>query len=55
MSLEKELKNIIAFFEKQIYLHKLLSWIKVMTLRVETKIDVLLHKIRKKIRTDVIE
>ncbi|MDO8486180.1 MAG: hypothetical protein Q7S77_00575, partial [Candidatus Staskawiczbacteria bacterium] len=35
-------------FEKQMLLHKFLSWIKVMTLKTEVKIDVLLHGIRKK-------
>lgn len=37
-----------ALFVKQALLHKVLSWIKVMTLKVETKIDTLLHRIRKK-------
>ena len=35
-------------FEKQMLLHKLLSWVKVMTLKAETRIDHLLHGIRKK-------
>jgi len=35
-------------FEKQMLLHKFLSFIKVWTLRIETKIDKLLHGIRKK-------
>ncbi|MEI7425167.1 MAG: hypothetical protein WCK10_03550 [Candidatus Staskawiczbacteria bacterium] len=45
---ESKIKEVLNFFEKQIFLHKLLSWIKILILRVETKIDVLLHKIRKK-------
>jgi hypothetical protein len=45
---ENKIKGIFLFFEKQILLHKLLSWVKVMTLRVETRIDTLLHRIRKK-------
>ncbi len=35
-------------FEKQMLLHKVLSFIKVWTLKIETKIDQLLHGIRKK-------
>lgn len=46
--LEQKTKEIIISFEKQIFLHKFLSWVKVMTLKVETKIDSLLHKIRRK-------
>lgn len=41
-------KNIHTLFSKQIILHKFLSWVKVMTLKTETKIDAYLHKIRKK-------
>ena len=36
------------FFEKQMLLHKLLSWVKVTVLKLERKIDGLLHGIRKK-------
>ncbi len=35
-------------FEKQMLLHKILSWIKILILKTETKIDTLLHGIRKK-------
>ena len=45
---ENKIKNIFVFFEKQIFLHKFLSWVKVMTLRTETKVDHMLHGIRKK-------
>ena len=45
---ENKIKDIFVFFEKQIYLHKFLSWVKVMTLKIETKVDYSLHKIRKK-------
>ncbi len=45
---EQKIKNIFLFFEKQILLHKLLSFVKVMTLKIETKVDHLLHSIRKK-------
>jgi len=36
------------FFEKQMLLHRILSFVKIWTLRIETKIDTLLHGIRKK-------
>ena len=45
---ENKIKEILIYFEKQIFLHKFLSWVKCMTLKVETRIDALLHKIRKK-------
>jgi hypothetical protein len=45
---EHNIKEIFIGFEKQIYLHKLLSWVKVMTLKIETKVDYYLHNIRKK-------
>ncbi len=35
-------------FEKQMLLHKILSFVKVLTLKLETKVDHLLHGIRKK-------
>ncbi len=43
-----KVKSFFIFFEKQIFLHKLLSWIKVITLKIETRVDILLHRIRKK-------
>ncbi len=49
ISLEKKIKETyFQLFEKQLLLHKLLSFVKVWTLRIETKIDHLLHGIRKK-------
>ena len=36
------------FFEKQMLLHKILSVTKVWILKIETKVDQLLHGIRKK-------
>jgi hypothetical protein len=48
LSIENKIKNIFVFFEKQIFFHKFLSWVKVMTLKIETRVDHLLHKIRKK-------
>lgn len=46
--LEDKTKNVYSLFSKQIILHKFLSWVKVMTMKVELKIDHLLHGIRKK-------
>ena len=48
LSVGNKIKEVSVLFEKQIFLHKFLSWVKIMTLRVETKIDSSLHKIRKK-------
>ena len=48
LDIENKIKEALISFEKQIFLHKFLSWVKVMTLKVETKIDYLLHKIRRK-------
>jgi len=48
LSAENKIRDILVFFEKQIFLHKFLSWVKVMTLKIETKVDILLNKIRKK-------
>ena len=41
-------KKIKGIFPKQIVLQKILSWIKILTLKIETKIDKLLHIVRKK-------
>lgn len=48
LNLENKIKNVSVFFEKQIFLHKFFSWVKVMTLKIETRVDVALHNIRKK-------
>jgi len=48
LDVEHRIKNIFIAFEKQIYLHKILSWVKVMTLKLETKVDRSLRKIRQK-------
>ena len=45
--IENKIKGIMLSIEKQIFMHKFLSWVKVMTLKVETRVDHLLHKIRK--------
>ena len=48
LNIENKIKDFFILIEKQIFLHKFLSWVKVMTLRIETKVDHLLHNIRKK-------
>jgi len=48
LNTENKINEVKTFFEKQIFWHKFLSWVKVMTLKVETRVDHLLHKIRKK-------
>ena len=45
---ESKIKEILISFEKQILLHKFLSWVKVMTMKVEIITDRLLHSIRRK-------
>ncbi len=46
--IENKIKKVLIFFEKQIFLHKLLSWTKVLILKIEVRVDHLLHKIRSK-------
>jgi hypothetical protein len=48
LNAENKIKNISNFFDKQIFLHKFFSWVKVMTLKIETRVDVVLRNIRKK-------
>ncbi len=48
LSIENRIKEFLVAVEKQIFLHKLLSWVKIVILKAETKVDVLLHRIRKK-------
>ena len=48
-AIEKKIKQLhFHFFKKQMLLHKLLSWLKVWTLKMETRVDGLLRGIRKK-------
>ncbi len=44
----EKIKAVINAFEKQIFLHKILSFMKVLTLKVETRVDQLLHKLRQR-------
>jgi hypothetical protein len=46
-NVEAKIKEVLVYFEKQIFLHKLLSWVKIMTLKIETRVDKLLHRIRR--------
>ena len=48
LGIESKIKRVLISMEKQVFLHKLLSWVKVMTLKIETNIDKHLHRIRKK-------
>ena len=47
-NIEDKIKDIFLSFKKQIILHKFLSWVKIVTLKTETKIDTYLHRIRKR-------
>ena len=48
-NIEKKIKeHHFHFFEKQMFLHKLLSWSRIFILKVEKKIDIILQSIRKK-------
>ena len=48
LNVENKIKGILIYFEKQIVMHKFLSWVKVMTLKIETRVDHLLQNIRKR-------
>lgn len=52
LKIEEKIKKIYSLFSKQIILHKVLSWVKCLTLKIETKIDFLLHQIRKQAKED---
>lgn len=47
-NIENKIKEFFTTLEKQIFLHKALSWTKCQIIKAEVKIDKLLHKIRKK-------
>jgi len=48
LKLREVIKQKLVIFEKQIFIQKILSWIKVITLKIETKVDKMLHGIRQK-------
>jgi len=43
-----KINKVLDSFKKQIFLHKLLTKFKIIILRIENRIDILLHKIRKR-------
>jgi hypothetical protein len=45
---EQKFEEWFLAFRKMVWLHKVLSWVKVMTLKIEVWVDHLLHGIRKK-------
>ena len=45
---EKKIAAWFLSFKKMVWLHKVLSWVKIMTLKTEVSVDKLLHGIRKK-------
>jgi hypothetical protein len=46
VNIESRIKKVSTFFEKQIFLHKFLMRVKIMIVKVDTKIDSLLRKVR---------
>lgn len=48
LKIEDKIKDFSSLFSKQIILHKILSFVKCLTLKIETQIDNLLHRIREK-------
>ena len=52
LNVENKIKEVSVLFEKQIFLHKFFSWVKVMTLKIETRVDIVLRNIRKKAQQD---
>jgi len=47
LNIQNRMSKVAVFFEKQILFHKFLSFVKVTTMKIETKVDNLLHNIRK--------
>ena len=45
---KEKTQDLFLSFKKQVLLHKILSWVRIMTLKIEAKIDNLLRNIRKK-------
>ena len=45
---EQKFQTWFVSFRKMVWLHKMLSWAKVMILKTEVRVDHLLHGIRKK-------
>jgi hypothetical protein len=47
LCVEERIKDFLIYFKKQIYLHKILSFVKVTAIKIETKVDGIMHGIRK--------
>lgn len=47
LCIEERIKSFLIYFKKQIYLHKILSWVKILTIKIEAKVDGIMHTIRK--------
>jgi len=45
--IQEKINSFLLVFKRQIFLHKILSWVRVLTLKVESKIDSVMHGIRK--------
>ncbi len=48
LNVEKKIKDVFLSFEKQILLHKFLSWVRCLIIKAEVQVDHLLRHIRKK-------
>lgn len=46
--IENKIEAVSTFFKKMIFLHRILLWIKIMVVKIETKLDYLLHKVRRR-------
>lgn len=47
IGIEEKIKEFRAIFRKKFSLHKILSWVKIITMKIEVMIDYWLHKARK--------
>lgn len=45
---EEKARELAESFDKNVWMHRVLSWVKVLILKVEVQIDHLLHGVRKK-------
>ena len=48
LNIENRIKKIFVLFEKQIFWHKFLSWVRCLVIKIEVQIDHLLRRIRRK-------
>jgi hypothetical protein len=47
LCIEEKVKDLLIYFKKQIYLHKILSWVKIIAIKIETKVEDIMRGIRK--------